>query len=394
MRSLFPAERAAEEFDQVLDGTATQAVTDRYADLLDTVSLLLAEPPVLPRAEFVSDLRTRLLTEAPTELSGTPAVVLQLPAHRPSRGTRRIGTVAASLVLVGGSAGLAAASSGSLPGDGLYPVKRGVEQAVAAARLGDAATGRSLLGQATTRLAEVRSLQAKGSPDSALVAETVASFREAAVAGADRLFLSYAAGGDAADIVSVRAFTAAQMTRITALAGTSATTDASLADAADTLADIDDQARTLCGSCSPAGPLAPPDVLSAGAGAAAIDRLLVRPVSQAEVDRTAAGAAQLARLVTAAEQSADRIPQPPRGSGTEAGTGSVSPGTRPVTSTITPQGSLVPAPSSGAAVNDLVSGVTSSLDEVPTTPKVPRVKVEPDKALTDAVDEATDPLLP
>ncbi len=392
MRSLFPAERAAEEFEQVLDGTATQAVAERYADLLDTVSLLLAEPLVLPRAEFVSDLRSRLLTAAPTELSGTSAVVLELPAHRTSRGTRRIGTVAASLVLVGGSAGLAAASSGSLPGDGLYPIKRGVEQAVAAARLGDAATGRSLLGQASTRLAEVRSLQAQGSPDSALVAQTVVSFREAAVAGADRLFLAYAADGNAADIVSVRAFTAAQMTRIAALAGTSATTDATLVDAADTVADIDAQARALCGSCSPAGPLAPPDALAAGAGAAALDRLLVRPVAQVEVDRTAAGAAQLAELVAAAERSAGRIPQTPPTSGTDAGTGS-TPGGLPVTSTITPQGSLVPAPSSGAAVSELVSGVTGSLPEV-TTPKAPRVKGDPGKALTDAVDEATDPLLP
>ena len=46
MTPLFPAQRAAEEFDQVLGGTATQAVADRYAELLDTVVLLRAQPEV------------------------------------------------------------------------------------------------------------------------------------------------------------------------------------------------------------------------------------------------------------------------------------------------------------------------------------------------------------
>ena len=68
MTPLFPAQRAAEEFDQVLSGTADPAVAARYAELLDAVEQLHALPEVTPRAEFVGDLRSRLMTAAETEL--------------------------------------------------------------------------------------------------------------------------------------------------------------------------------------------------------------------------------------------------------------------------------------------------------------------------------------
>lgn len=391
MRSLFLAQRAAEEFNRVLDGTASKAVTDRHADLLAAVTVLRNQPQVLPRADFVGDLRSRLMTAAPTATVTASTVVRHLPAPRTTRGNRRLGTVAASLVLVGGGAGMAAAASGSLPGDGLYPIKRGVEQAVTAAHRGDAGKGKSLLDQAANRLEEVRSLQAQRSPDSALVAATLTSFRHSAVTGSDKLFQSYQAGGDVEDISSVRTFTSAQMTEIAALAGTSATTDALLVDAADTLADIDQQARALCGTCPPVAPLTPPDTLSFGAGAATIDRLLVRPVSQAQVDLTIAGAADLTRLKAAAERSAAKTPLEPGGSGAGSGTESSETGERPVISTITPQGSLVPAPTSGVAVTDLVSGVTGSHKEV--TAKVPPGK-SPVGDVTDPVDQAAEDLLP
>ncbi len=44
MTPLFPAQRAAEEFEKVLGGTATEAVTDRYTELLDAVEFLRAQP--------------------------------------------------------------------------------------------------------------------------------------------------------------------------------------------------------------------------------------------------------------------------------------------------------------------------------------------------------------
>ena len=322
MTPLFPAQRAAEEFEKALGGTATQAVAERYSDLLETVEVLRTQPEVLPRVEFADELRLRLMAAAETELVAAPNVV-RLAPRRTSKTRRRLGTAAASLVIVGGTAGMAAAASGALPGEPLYPVKLGVEQAGAAVRMSDATEGEALLRQAATRLDEVRALQAQGSADPELLATTLDSFRTAADEGSQKLFTAYQAEGNSQDITTVRDFTAAQMAEVAALADRTSnpSTDESLLDAADTLADIDQQARVLCRTCGPEAALAPPEALSAGAGAAAADNLLARPAKQAQVDVAAVEAARNAALkagASAAEATASTIPQ------LEATTGAVA----------------------------------------------------------------------
>lgn len=403
MMPLFPAQRAAEEFDQVLGGTATPGSADRYAGLLDTVVMLREQPEVLPRADFVGDLRARLMTAAETELVAVPPVVGHLPPTRAPRTKRRFGTLAASLVLIGGSAGMAAAASGAVPGEALYPVKRGVEQASTVIRLGDAAKGRALLDQAATRLEEVRALQAQGSPDAELVASTVDSFRSAAEQGSDRLFGAYRSSGDARDISTVREFTARQMAGVAALSGTSASTDQVLVEAADTLADIDQQARALCATCGPSTPLQQPEQLAAGAGASTVNSLLARPVSQAQLDIQHARAARIARLQAAAEKTAGQIPQAAGGTtggdtGDRAQVPSVSSVDGQVSSTLSP-GVVVPSLTSGTAVKDLVSGVTGVVPHVTsgTTSGVTGGDTPVDdtvKDVTGTVEDLTDDLLP
>jgi hypothetical protein len=399
MTPLFPAQRAAEEFDQVLGGTASPATTDRYADLLETVTVLRTQPEIVPRADFVDDLRSRLMTAAETELVASPtgarSNVRHLTPARP-RTRRRLGTVAASLVIVGGTAGMAAAANGSLPGEGLYPIKRGVENAETLVHLGDVSKGKAMLDQASTRLDEVRSLQGKGSPDAALISRTIDSFSSSADAGSARLFKAYAETGDTKHIIAVRTFAAEQMATIAALSGTSATTDAALVDAADTLADIDQQARSRCGSCGPAATLEPPAALSSGAGAATVDNLLTRPVSQARLDIKRTETARLAALdalKAAAEKTAGEVPKiNPDDLGTTSRVPSVS-GGNPVTSTITPDGRLVPIVSTGVAVKDLVSGVTQSVDEGTTTVTGGGTVVDDTvKGVTGTVDGVTDGL--
>jgi hypothetical protein len=397
MTPLFPAQRAAEEFDQVLGGTATRAATERYAGLLDTVVMLREQPEVLPRADFVGDLRARLMTAAETELVAAPSVVRHLPATRTPRTGRRLGTVAASLVVIGGTAGMAAAASGAVPGEALYPIKRGVEQADTAVHLGDAGKGRALLDQAATRLDEVRSLQAQGSPDTALVSSTVSSFRSAAEKGSDRLFAAYESSGDAQDISTVRSFTEQQMADIAALSGTSASTDQVLIDAADTLADIDQQARALCATCGPNTPLQLPDALSAGAGADTVKSLLARPVSQAQTDIDLAEAAQIARLQAAAQETAGNTP--PASAGGAAGTGtevpSVSSVDGRVTSTLPPKQKLLPSLTKGTAVKDLVSGVTGVVPKVASGVTGGGTAVDDTvEGVTGTVDDLADDLLP
>jgi hypothetical protein len=399
MTPLFPAQRAAEDFDKVLDGTASRAVADRHADLLATVELLRDRPEVQPRAEFVDSLRARLMAAAETELVPAP------PAARPAtvtplrrRNRRRLGTVAASLVIVGGSAGMAAAASGALPGEALYPIKRGGEQVTTAVRIGDVSKGKALLGQAENRLDEIEALVASGSADPTLVSQGVDAFRESATAGSDKLFVAYQRTGDAEDITVVRDFAAEQMAALGRVAGSSdASTANLLVDAADTLADIDQQARVLCGSCGPAESVETPESLSDAAAAASVANLIARPSEQARTDVEAAlaaaqeqraaeasgpvGTQALNDLKAAAERSAESTPRITLDSLTTSDprTGERS---GPVRSTITKAGELVPVITGNTAVGGLLTGVTGTLDS--TTSNLPVVG--------DTVDKTTDEL--
>jgi hypothetical protein len=413
MTPLFPAQRAAEEFERVLSGTADDAVAARYAELRDAVEQLRTLPEVTPRAEFVGDLRSRLMAAAETELVAVPKASLRavpsLPEERTKRRNRRLGTIAASLVVVGGTAGMAAAASGALPGETLYPIKRGIEQVTTAAHFGDAAQGRALLGQAATRLEEVRALQAEGNADPDVISQTMDAFRTAADSGSEKLFSSYQSTGDQADITAVRDFTAAQMADVAAMStGADTVTNDLLVDAADTLADIDAQARDLCGACAPTKPLASPNALSAGAGAATVANLLASPVSQVKTEAATIAAARAARIKALranAESEASKFPLLPVGTNPDGTPNYSFPGTpgsaeNPITNVITPDGKLLPTVTSGAAVKDLVTGVTGTVSTVtggatdPITKPLDDATKKLGDAVGDTLGKATDGLTP
>jgi hypothetical protein len=414
MTPLFPSQRAAEEFEHVLSGAADDAVAAQYAELLEAVEQLRALPEVTPRAEFVGDLRARLMAAAETELVPSPRVaraatpaVPSLPQER-ARRRRRLGTIAASLVVVGGTAGMAAAASGALPGSPLYPIKRGIEQVTTSAHLGDANRGKALLDQAATRLQEVRALQAQSDADPDVIAQTMDAFRSQADAGSTKLFDSYQSSGNQADITAVRDFTSAQMADVTAMAtGADSVTDDLLRDAADTLADIDAQARGLCATCAPSSELAPPSALASGA--ASMSALFAQPLNQVQSGIAAQAAADRAARLKAlqegaqgAQHQADTLPQLP-GAGQGSGD-SLLPGTSgsgsdsPLANALTPDGKLLPSVTSGAAVTNLVTGVTGTLSTVTNGATDPLTKPLDDTvkkagdAVGDTLGKATDGL--
>jgi hypothetical protein len=360
MTPLFPAVRAAEEFDGVLEGRATTAVAERYAELAATVQVLREQPEMLPRTAFVADLRERLMLAAETDLVPAPPVVRRLPSK--SRRNRRVGTIAASLVIVGGSAGMAAAASGAQPGQALYPIKRGVEQVRVAAHVGDASKGSALLGEAGTRLDELQGLVQSGA-DRSLIEATVADFRSSTEAGADKLFTAYQADADAAHVSEVRSFTAHSMDEVAAMAvDADPSTAGALRDTADTLADIDQQATTLCATCGAPTALTPPSALAAGSGAAVVNNLIARPVQQAQSDiatQTAITQAQVARLKDQVQTKADEL-----SAETKSGQGTTA--SRQLTGTLTSEGDVVPSLVDQAAstVTNLVTGVTGSVTAV------------------------------
>lgn len=396
-----PAPReTAEELQRVLEGRGTAEETARHAELLRTVELLTTHRAVEPRPAFSADLRERLMTAARTELVPDPtATVRVLRPTVPAR--RRVGVVAASLVIVGTAAGAAAASTGALPGDPLYPVKRGTEQVGTSFTLGAAQKGRSQLDHAGTRLDEAGQLLEQDADDR-LVVGALRDFQAEATEGSDRLFSAYDAEQRPEDVADVRRFAAAQMRTVDSLADsdTDPVVAAALVDVADTLADLDARAVRLCASCSPGPELTTPTSVAAGAGGTSVDSLLARPVMQARLDREALQALeteQLRKLREAAQRSAGDLAEVPDMSRSVPPVEVDQHG--PVTSTLTSADAPSVPRLSDKPVRDLVDGVTGTLSGVTGTvgSVVPKTGTSADDLvddLDDTVSGVTDGLLP
>ena len=403
------AHRTAEDFQRALEGrpstSSSRRGTAEVQDLLEVVDALHRVPEVEPRPEFVADLRSRLLAAAETDLVPAPPVlrpVTRAPATVvPRRRPVRLGTALAALTIVAGTAGTAAAASHALPGDALYPVKRGIEDVRTAVQLDDAGAGRSMLEEATSRLDEARALQ-RSEADPLLVAGAVADFRTAAGDGARHLFRAYADGGGRDDVTAVRSFVQAHMGQISTMSQTGDRgVDDVLLEAADTLATLDQQAHELCASCGP-GRVAQVPIALASASGATINNLLARPVVQASADMAQQAqqvrAARLARAQAALDdklragaQSAEKAAAGVNTPTPSPAAPAAPPAGGQVTSTLTPGGGLVPSVTgkAGTAVKGLVRGVTGTVGTVTKTgtPLDPTLG-----GLTDTVDGVADGL--
>lgn len=248
MTSLLSAKKRAEEFAAAVDSRSTTAgQRPEVAELVDVVSALRSVETPAPRAEFSASLRERLMAEAAETLATN--AVLTLPTRRRGTRERRLAAAASVFVLVGGSAGMAAAAQNALPGDTLYPIKRGLERAEADLSRGDASKGRQLLEQADQRLGEVESLSTDG-PEAQLPG-TVEAFTSQAQEGAALLMASFEADRDPADIASIRAFAADSLARLQDVAASApASAQVGLTEAALALQSIDEAASAACATCS------------------------------------------------------------------------------------------------------------------------------------------------
>lgn len=249
MTSLLSAKKRAEEFAAAVDArTEGTGQRPEVAELVDVVSALRSAETPSPRAEFSSSLREQLMAEAAETLATN--AVLTLPTRRRGARERRLAAAASVFVLVGGSAGMAAAAQNALPGDALYPIKRGLERAEADLRTGDAAKGRELLDQAGQRLAEVESLLASSDTDPQL-GDTVTAFTGQAQEGASLLMTAFEGDRDPADIESIRTFTTEALGRLQQVAASApAEIQVDLTNAALALQRIDEAAAAACSTCS------------------------------------------------------------------------------------------------------------------------------------------------
>lgn len=192
----------AEAFDAALRGAAPAS---DHEQLLRTVETLQASAVESPRPDFSADLRSRLMAEAQEVLQPRPAV----PVTATPRSTRRrLAAVVAAAVTVAGGAGLVASSASALPGEVLYPVKRGTEQVQKSLRLSDSARGTFELRQATRRLAEVEALAERDGTPQKVVDDALVDFEKVARSGTGRLLDAYEDGHDKATLQQVDRFVA------------------------------------------------------------------------------------------------------------------------------------------------------------------------------------------
>lgn len=307
MSPLISARRAAEDFARVVDGIQVDRA-ERFGGLTATVELLREQETPVARAEFVADLRSRLMVAAdtllaPAPVTARPAKVIELsPTVR--RHNRRLAIATAAFVVVGGTAGAAAAAENSLPGDPLYPLKRTIESAQVSFSSSDTAKGHDLINQATTRLKEVDGLISNGDSTSK-ISQTLASYRRSATSGADLLFVAYQRNGDPEDLSTLRGTFQQQSELLKTLAGQApATTQPDFAAATSMLADLDQQASVLCANCGPANGSTDFTDLSS---TPALQSLLTAPAAAA----AAADQRQQTKLAEKAGQVAQNTPLAP-----------------------------------------------------------------------------------
>ena len=103
---------------------------------------------------------------------------------------RRLAIAMGGFALVGATATMSVVAQSALPGDLLYPLKRGIESVHAGISVGDEGKGTTLLASASTRLDEVSRLDA--GEHEAEIADTLDDFTQQAIEASDLLLASYA----------------------------------------------------------------------------------------------------------------------------------------------------------------------------------------------------------
>src|SRR6476661_3932395 len=180
-----PARAAASGGDTDLGPKADGELLQRALDgepvaepgILELVAVLHAVQSVqqtglAPRAEFVSDLRARLLADdaadvapaaAPLPPDGTPETGGTVSVLRVAAKTlKMIAAAAASILVIGGALGFASRSA--VPGDALYGVKQLLDRAaikLAGSRYDE---GLTYLAQAQEHITDARNLIDRGDP--------------------------------------------------------------------------------------------------------------------------------------------------------------------------------------------------------------------------------------
>jgi len=248
---------------------------DEIARLVACAEQLCEAAVAEPSPEFRSSLRVQLMTEASTVLAPAAPRTTRPGVHRPVRTPsyairRRLAGATAAFVTAGGFVGMVGASAEALPGEMLYPVKRGVENVELAFHKDDADRGSYRLTQASERLAEARRLTDDNSPQSREhVAGALDDFAAQAKDGSGALFRAYGQNGSEESITVVNDFSAAAAADLAQLSGrVPSSADQSFQNAAITVSELVNKAKSLCTTCNTADVTGLVDAVTSLAGTA------------------------------------------------------------------------------------------------------------------------------
>jgi hypothetical protein len=244
----------AQSFEEAWSGRAPR--DEHIADLVRFVEGVCAAAAVVePSTQFRDSLRTQLMVEAETALVPMPATTRTepaAPAHRPGRARRRVAGLTAAMVASGGVIGLVSSSASAVPGEMLYPVKRGVESVELALHRDDASRGSFQLAQASERLAEAQRLSSKDGSER-LIADTLDDFATQAESGSTSLFSDFSDSGETKSIRTVNDFAADASADLSTLSPQLPSgADDAFAAATEAVSDLATQASSLCVSCTTA----------------------------------------------------------------------------------------------------------------------------------------------
>jgi hypothetical protein len=260
---------------------------------------LLAEAATLPAAEADETARLRLRTPDPGRVRN--------PRER------RFAVALGGVALVGATVTMSVVAQAALPGDALYPLKRGIESAHAGLSFGDDAKGSTLLASASTRLDEVSRLDARD--DQTEIAQTLDDFTGQATQASELLLRSYADTGDETSVVELRSFTEGSMRSLADLDGqVPPEAQDEWVHAVTTLVRIDDEAQLACPDCEgiPLEELVPDlPLIGTGYGTSALPALNLPDV----------GLPPLALPTLGGELPPGSVSQPGPGSGPSGGGG-------------------------------------------------------------------------
>lgn len=252
--------RHSEEFAAASGQATVPADLDReVADLVrvaDTLRWAGSEPP---RPEFVQGLRARLMEAAAAATTGAAvepdAGSLDVAPARPAAlgQRRRLSAVAAAVAVTGAAVSVGSHSAQAMPGDVLYPLKRGIENAQVALELNDTEAGSSRLELAGTRLEEVRAVvnESNGSRTASFASRTLDDFSAQVEQGGASLLTSYADLGDQAVLEDLASFTRGAREALAALSqGLPASAQKSHDEATDAVRSLSARVEELCSACA------------------------------------------------------------------------------------------------------------------------------------------------